>query len=90
MANILAFAETRAGELRKTALEAVTAARQLADATGGGEVHAIVFGPAGTAAKAAVVPRTIALAARRAMPRLRKLLHVCVMRVVSIRSQGVR
>lgn len=53
MANILAFAETRAGELRKTALEAVTAARQLADATGGGEVHAIVFGPAGIAAKAA-------------------------------------
>lgn len=53
MANILAFAETRAGELRKTAFEAVTAARQLADATGGGEVHAIVFGPAGVAAKAA-------------------------------------
>ena len=49
MANILAYAETRAGELRKTAFEAVTAARQLADATGGGEVHAIVFGPAGGA-----------------------------------------
>ena len=53
MANILAFAETRGGELRKTAYEAVTAARQLADATGGGEVHAIIFGPAGVAAKAA-------------------------------------
>ena len=53
MANILAYAETRAGELRKTALEAVAAARLLADATGGGEVHAIVFGPAGIAAKAA-------------------------------------
>ncbi|MBA3890980.1 MAG: electron transfer flavoprotein subunit alpha/FixB family protein [Gemmatimonadaceae bacterium] len=53
MANILAYAEARAGELRKTAFEAVTAARQLADASGGGEVHAIVFGPAGVAAKAA-------------------------------------
>lgn len=52
MANILAYAEARAGELRKTAFEAVTAARQLADASGGGEVHAIVFGPAGVAAKA--------------------------------------
>ena len=32
MANILAFAESRNGELRKVALEAVTAARKLADA----------------------------------------------------------
>lgn len=52
MANVLAYAEARAGELRKTAYESVTAARQLADASGGGDVHAIVFGPAGTAAKA--------------------------------------
>ena len=35
MANILAFAESRNGELRKVALETVTAARKLADATGG-------------------------------------------------------
>ena len=42
MANVLAFAETRGGELRKVALEAVTAARTLADASGGGEVHALV------------------------------------------------
>ena len=52
MANILAHAETRAGDLRKVALEAVTAARALADATGG-EVHAILVGGPGIAAKAA-------------------------------------
>jgi len=51
MPNILVVAETRGGELRKVALEAVTAARALADASGGGEVHALVFGPPGTAAK---------------------------------------
>ena len=36
MANVFAFAEQRGGELRKVALETVTAARTLADATGGG------------------------------------------------------
>lgn len=46
MANILAFAETRGGELRKIALEAVTAARTLADSTGG-QVHAFVAGAPG-------------------------------------------
>ena len=51
MANILAFAESRNGELRKVALEAVTAARKLADATGG-EVHALLVGGPGIAAKA--------------------------------------
>jgi electron transfer flavoprotein alpha subunit len=51
MANILAFAESRNGELRKVALEAVTAARRLADATGG-EVHALLIGAPGIAAKA--------------------------------------
>ena len=49
MANILAVAESRAGELRKVAFEAVTAARGLA---GGGEVHALLIGAAGIAAKA--------------------------------------
>jgi electron transfer flavoprotein alpha subunit len=44
MPNILAFAETRGGELRKVGLETVTAARALADSMGGGEVHAIVAG----------------------------------------------
>ncbi|HEU4564441.1 MAG TPA: electron transfer flavoprotein subunit alpha/FixB family protein [Gemmatimonadaceae bacterium] len=53
MANIFAFAETRGGELRKVALEAVTAARRLADRTGGGEVHAMIAGAPGIAAKAA-------------------------------------
>jgi electron transfer flavoprotein alpha subunit len=43
MPTILAFAETRGGQLRKVALEAVTAARQAADALGG-EVHALLFG----------------------------------------------
>jgi len=52
MANILVYAESRGDALRKVALEAVTAARKLADATGGGEVHAIVAGPPGIAAKA--------------------------------------
>ncbi len=47
MANVFAFAETRGGELRKAGLEAVTAARQLADAGGGGEVHAMVVGAPG-------------------------------------------
>ena len=46
MATMFAFAESRGGELRKVAFEAVTAARQAADATGGGEVHAMVLGSA--------------------------------------------
>ncbi|MEO7456311.1 MAG: electron transfer flavoprotein subunit alpha/FixB family protein [Gemmatimonadaceae bacterium] len=52
MANVLVFAEARGGELRKIAFEAVTAARALADASGGGEVHALVAGAPGIAAKA--------------------------------------
>jgi len=52
MSNVLVFAETRGTALRKTALESVTAARALADATGGGEVHALVAGPPGVAAAA--------------------------------------
>src|SRR4051794_28162879 len=50
--NILVFAETRGSALRKIALEATTAARQLADASGGGEVHALVAGPPGVGAVA--------------------------------------
>ena len=53
MANILVFAESRGGELRKVALEAVTAARALADQLGGAEVHAVVLGPSGIGGKAA-------------------------------------
>ncbi|HET7025327.1 MAG TPA: electron transfer flavoprotein subunit alpha/FixB family protein [Gemmatimonadales bacterium] len=52
MANIFAFAEARGGELRKVALEIVAAARQAADATGGGEVHAMLVGAPGIGAKA--------------------------------------
>jgi electron transfer flavoprotein alpha subunit len=52
MSNVLVFAETRGAALRKIALEAVTAARALVDATGGGEVHALVAGPAGVGAAA--------------------------------------
>jgi electron transfer flavoprotein alpha subunit len=52
MANVLVFAETRGNALRKLALEAVTAARQLADSTGGGEVHALVAGTPGVGAAA--------------------------------------
>ena len=55
MANVLVFAETRGGELRKIAYEAVTAARQLVDATGGGEVHALIAGAPGIGAKASTL-----------------------------------
>ena len=47
MPNVLVFAECRGGSLRRVALEAVTAARTLAN---GGEVHAMLAGPPGTAA----------------------------------------
>jgi electron transfer flavoprotein alpha subunit len=50
-ANVLVVAETRGADLRKVALEVVTGARKLADA-GGGEVHALLAGPPGIAAKA--------------------------------------
>jgi electron transfer flavoprotein alpha subunit len=46
MANVLAFAESRGGAPRKVALETVSAARALADATGG-EVHAVLAGAPG-------------------------------------------
>lgn len=52
MANVLVFAEVRAGDLRKVALEAVTAGRQLADLSGGGSVHAVLAGDAGIGGKA--------------------------------------
>ena len=52
--NVFAFAETRGGELRKAALEAVTAARKAADAQGG-EVHALLLGAPGIGAKAAAL-----------------------------------
>ena len=45
MANVLVFAEVRGGDLRKVALEAVTAARALAD-VGRWEVHAVLAGGA--------------------------------------------
>ena len=57
MANFLVFAETRGAELRKVASEAVSLARRLADATGGGEVHAIVAGPSGVGQKAETLGR---------------------------------
>lgn len=49
MPTILAFAEARAGQLRKVALEAVTAARQLA---GDAQVHALLVGEPGIGAQA--------------------------------------
>jgi electron transfer flavoprotein alpha subunit len=55
MANIFAFVESRGPDVRKVGLEAVTAARMLADKSGGGEVHALVLGPPGIAAKAAQI-----------------------------------
>jgi electron transfer flavoprotein alpha subunit len=47
MPAFLAFAESRGGDLRKVALETVTAARQAADSSGGGEVHAMLIGGPG-------------------------------------------
>ncbi|HEY2848501.1 MAG TPA: electron transfer flavoprotein subunit alpha/FixB family protein [Gemmatimonadaceae bacterium] len=52
MANVMAFAEQRGGELRRAALEAVTAARGVADSSGGA-VHAVLFGEPGISAQAA-------------------------------------
>jgi electron transfer flavoprotein alpha subunit len=52
MTKFLAFAECRAGEIRKVALETVTAARQAAAAVGQGEVHALVIGPPGIGQRA--------------------------------------
>ncbi len=52
MARILAFAESRGGELRKVAFETVSAARQAAEASGGGEVHAMLFGAPGITGQA--------------------------------------
>jgi electron transfer flavoprotein alpha subunit len=49
MANVFVFAETRGGALRQVALELMTAARSAADASGGGEVHALVIGAPGIA-----------------------------------------
>jgi electron transfer flavoprotein alpha subunit len=57
MAAILAFAESRGGEVRKVALETVTAARQAADSSGGGEVHAVLLGASGISAGADVLGR---------------------------------
>jgi electron transfer flavoprotein alpha subunit len=50
--NVFAFAESRGGELRRAALEAVTAARGIADTTGG-QVHALLAGGPGIGVHAA-------------------------------------
>lgn len=57
MCPLLAFAESRSGELRKVALEAVTAARQAADASGQTEVHAVLLGPPGIGKHASALGR---------------------------------
>jgi electron transfer flavoprotein alpha subunit len=57
MCPLLAFAESRSGELRKVALEAVTAARQAADGSGENEVHAVLLGPPGIGKHAAGLGR---------------------------------
>ena len=53
MTMVLVFAETRGGEIRKVALEALAAARQLAAKDG--EVHAILAAGAGVGARAAAL-----------------------------------
>jgi electron transfer flavoprotein alpha subunit len=57
MTPILAFAEARNGELRKVAFEAISAARLAADSAGGGEVHAVLIGAPGIAARADALGR---------------------------------
>jgi electron transfer flavoprotein alpha subunit len=52
MANVFAFVESRGNDVRKVGLEAITAARMLADKSGGGEVHALLLGPPGISGKA--------------------------------------
>ena len=52
MADMFAFAESRGGALRSVAAEAVTVARQAAEATGGGTVTALLIGAPGMAASA--------------------------------------
>jgi electron transfer flavoprotein alpha subunit len=54
--NVLAVAESRGGDVRKVAYEAVTAARALADAAGG-EVHAVLAGAPGIGGKAEALGR---------------------------------
>lgn len=56
MADLLVVAETRAGALRKVALEVVSAARQAADAAGGA-VHVLVCGGPGTGTVAEALGR---------------------------------
>ena len=53
MARILAVCEQKAGAVRKVSREVVAAARQLADALGGGTVDALVLGAGGVDAAAA-------------------------------------
>jgi len=57
--NILVVAEARGGDVRKVALEVITAARVLADGLGG-EVHAMVFGASGIGS---VAPKLAAVGA---------------------------
>jgi len=52
MPNVFAFAESRGGDVRRAGLEAVVAARGVADQTGG-QVHAMIAGGPGIGAQAA-------------------------------------
>jgi electron transfer flavoprotein alpha subunit len=56
MANVLAVVEQRDGALRRISEEVVTAAKKVADAVGG-EVHALLIGPAGVESAAAGLGR---------------------------------
>src|SRR5207247_7884292 len=49
---VFAFVDTRGADVRKVGLEAVTAARLLADKSRSGEVHALLLGPPGISARA--------------------------------------
>lgn len=57
MNDILVLAEMRGGSPRKVAFEAITAARAAADASGGGAVHALIFGASGAGQAAETLGR---------------------------------
>lgn len=57
MANVLVFADVRAGELRKVAFEAVTAGRKLAELSGGGSVDVVLAGAPGIGSRAEALAR---------------------------------
>ena len=93
MATMLAFAESRGGVLRKVAFEAVTAARVAADASGGGDVHALLIGAPGIASHAQELGRygadVVVVVEHAALERYSPEVHAATV-AERIRSGGYR